>query len=72
MSLLVRGGHQVVSPTGSTARRGEELGRPYVAYDAVVRCEGELIAFIGDPEDHDLLFPPADNILDVNGSCILP
>lgn len=72
MSLLIRGGHQVVSPTGSTARRGEELGRPYVAYDAVVRCEGELIAFIGDPEDHDLLFPPADNILDVNGSCILP
>jgi len=72
MSLLVRGGHQVVSPTGSTARRGEELGRPYVAYDAVVRCEGELIAFIGDPEDHDLLFPPADDILDVNGSCILP
>ena len=72
MSLLIRGGHQVVSPTGLTARRGEALGHPYVAYDAVIRCEGELIAFIGDSEDHDLLFPPAEQILDVDGSCIVP
>ena len=72
MSLLIRGGHQVVSPTGSTARRGEALGHPYVAYDAVIRCEGELIAFIGDSENHDLLFPLAEQILDVDGSCIVP
>jgi len=72
MSLLIRGGHQVVSPTGSTARIGEELGQPYVAYDAVVRCEGELIAFIGEIEDHDRLFGPADEVLDVDGCCVLP
>ena len=48
MSLLVRGAHQVVTPTGSAARRGPELAALHILPGAVVRCDGPRISFVGD------------------------
>ena len=72
MSLLVRGAAQVATPTGSTARRGPELGRLQVRPRAVVRCEDGRIAFVGEEEEHDRRFPPAAAVLDAGGGCVLP
>jgi imidazolonepropionase len=72
MSLLIRGGHQVATPTGITARRGSELGAVEIAPAAVVRCEDGRIAFVGRSDDHDRRFPPPDRTLEAAGGCILP
>ena len=48
MSLLVRGASQVVTPTGVIARRGAELASISVLPQAVIRCEGPDIVFVGD------------------------
>jgi len=72
MSLLIRGGHQVATPAGITARRGSALGALVVEPAAVVRCENGRIAFVGPSDEHDLRFPPPDQTLDAAGGCILP
>jgi len=72
MSLLVRGAHQVVTPTGSAARRGPELAALRVLPGAVVRCDGPRISFVGDEAEHARRFEPADEILDADGGCVLP
>ena len=72
MSLLVRGAHQVVTPTGSGARRGPELAELALMRDAVVRCENGRIAFIGDENDHRQRFDPPIQILEAHGGCVLP
>ncbi len=72
MSLLVRGAHQVVTPTGSAARRGPKLGELEIRSREVVRCEGDRIAFIGDEDEHRRRFDPPDETLDVGGGCVLP
>jgi imidazolonepropionase len=72
MSLLVRGAHQVVTPTGDGARRGSALADLRVLPDAVVRCEDDRIIFIGDEEEHRSRFGVADGILDAEGGCVLP
>jgi len=72
MSLLVRGAAQVATPTGSTVRRGPELGRLQVWPRAVVRCEDGRIAFVGEEQEHDRRFPAAAAVLDAGGGCVLP
>ncbi len=71
-SLLVRGAGRVVTPVGGTARRGAELATLRIVRDAVVRCEGERIVFVGPAAEHDTRFPAADTILDAEGGCVLP
>lgn len=39
---------------------------------AVVRIEGERIAFVGSEEEHNRLFPPPDAVLDAEGGCVIP
>ena len=72
MSLLVRGAHQVVTPTGSAARRGPELAALHILPGAVVRCDGPRISFVGDEAEHARRFEPADEVLDAEGGCVLP
>ncbi len=72
MSLLISGGHQVVTPMGPTARRGADLGTLQILSKAVVRSNSGRIVFVGDPVEHDRRFPPANEVLEVSGGCILP
>ncbi|MCW8984294.1 MAG: imidazolonepropionase [Thermoanaerobaculales bacterium] len=72
MSLLVRGAHQVATPTGHGARRGPELAALTVYPDAVVRCENGRIAFVGDEGEHRRRFGEAEDILEADGGCVLP
>ena len=72
MSLLVRGAHQVVTPTGGSARRGPELGALTVHPEAIVRCEDGRIVFVGEEEEHRARFGTADEILEADGGCVLP
>jgi imidazolonepropionase len=72
MSLLVHGAHQVVTPTGSEARRGTELGVLTIRPRAVVRCEHDRIVFVGDEVEHRRQFDEPDDVLDACGGCVLP
>jgi len=72
MSLLIRGASQVATPLGNTARRGGELGRLSTIDNAVVRCDGAELTFIGDAGDHDRRFPPPERTLDADGGCVIP
>jgi imidazolonepropionase len=72
MSLLVRGAHQVVTPSGNDARRSIELANLTIHRRAVVRCESGRVVFVGDEGDHDRLFPAPDQTLDADGGCVLP
>ncbi len=71
-SLLVTGASRLVTPTGTTARRGTALGELSVQEGAVVRAEDGRIVFAGPAAEHDRRFPPADEVLDAGGGCILP
>ena len=72
MSLLVGGASQVATPRGTQGCRGEDLGRLEVLPGAVVRCDDGVIAFVGSVAEHDRRFPPADEVFDAGGGCILP
>jgi imidazolonepropionase len=72
MSLLVRGAHQVATPTGNGARLGPELAALAIYSDTVVRCEDGRIVFVGDEDEHQSQFGEPDDILEVDGGCILP
>lgn len=72
MNLLVRGAAGVSTPVGRTAVAGEAQGRVDLRPDAVVRCENDVIVFVGESREHDHRFPPADEILDADGGCIIP
>jgi imidazolonepropionase len=72
MSLLVRGAHQVVTPTGSQAQRGTDLASLDVKLGAVVLCEERLIVFVGDEDEASRRFGEPDEILDAAGRCVLP
>ena len=72
MSLLVRGAYQVVTPTGSGARRGRDLRELEIHEGAVVRCEDDRIVFVGGEDEHHRLFEAPDEVLDADGGCVLP
>jgi len=72
MSLLVRGAHQVATPTGNGARLETELAALTIYPDAVVRCENGRIAFIGEEDEQRRRFGEPDDILETDGGCVLP
>ena len=72
MSLLVRGAHQVATPTGNGARLGPELSTLTVFSDAVVLCENDRIAFVGEESEALRQFGESDEILETEGGCVLP
>jgi imidazolonepropionase len=72
VSLLISGGRRLVTPTGSAARRGADLGHLEILDGAVIRAEGDRIVFVGDPAEHESRFAPSDEVLDAEGGCILP
>lgn len=72
MSLLVANASQVVTPQGKGPACGPAQGQVLVLPEAVVRCEGETIAFVGSRENHDRLFPPATQELDAQRGCVIP
>ncbi len=72
MSLLIRGASQVATPLGNAARRGADLGRVLTMGNAVVRCDGAELVFVGDAAEHDHRFPAPDQILDATGCCVIP
>lgn len=72
MSLLIRGGHQVATPTGATAQRGDRLGDFRVLPQAVVRVDRGIISFVGDESQHDHGFEPPELVVDADDGCILP
>jgi imidazolonepropionase len=72
MSLLVRGAHQVATPSGNSARLGPDLASLTVHPDAVVRCEDGRIAFVGEEGEHRRRFGEPDEILEADGGCVLP
>jgi len=72
MTLLIRGGHEVATPTGACARRGDRLGDLQVLPDAVVRIDNGVVSFVGDESEHDHCFAPPDEVLEAANGCILP
>ncbi len=72
MSLLIRGATQVVTPLGSAAQRNADFGQLAIAPQAVIRCEGSEVVFVGEPAEHDLKFPPPETTLDAAGGCVIP
>lgn len=71
-SLLIRGAHQVVTPTGNRARRGRELAELEIRPGAVVRCENGIISFVGDEAEQRQRFGDADEVLEADDGCVLP
>ncbi len=71
-SLLVSGARLVATPRGTRACAGAAQGSLLLLPGAVVRCEGRAIAFVGDRAEHDRRFPPADEMLDAEGGCVVP
>ncbi len=71
-SLLIRGASRIVTPLGSSARRGADLGRLRVEAGAVLRCEEGRIVFVGSEEEHDRRFPEPETVLDAGGGCVIP
>jgi imidazolonepropionase len=72
MSLLVRGAHEVATPTGTTAQRGSKLETLKVRSGAIVRCDGCEITYVGDETRHNESFSQPDEILEADGGCVLP
>lgn len=72
MSLLVRGANQVVTPTGSSARRVTDLQALNVKPEAVVHCNNGRIVFIGDEDEAKRRFGEPEETLDAAGGCVLP
>ncbi|NOZ78072.1 MAG: imidazolonepropionase [Acidobacteria bacterium] len=72
MSLLITGASRIETPTGHSARRGREMEHLRAIPDAVVRCEGSRIVFVGPKEDHDRLFDQPDELLDARGGAVIP
>jgi imidazolonepropionase len=72
LSLLVTGAGLVVTPRGSRAQAGPAQAALSCIPGAVVRCEGSTIAFVGADAEHDRRYPPADEVLDAAGGCVIP
>ncbi len=71
-SLLVSGAAVVSTPLGRVAASGARQGQLLRLPQAVVRCEGSGIVFVGSREEHDKLFAPAAEELDATGGTVIP
>jgi imidazolonepropionase len=72
MSLLVAGATVVATPRGTAALAGARQRLVSTLPNAVVRCEGAEIAFVGDRREHDRRFAQPDDILDAAGGTVIP
>lgn len=72
MSLLITGAREIVTPRGSAAAAGAAQGALAHLDNAVVRCEGRDIVFVGDRGEHGVSFPAPDEVLDAGGGTIVP
>lgn len=72
MSLLVEGAAIVATPHGVEALAGPRQGALELLREAVVRCEGRDIVFVGGRRDHDRRFPAAETTLDAGGGTVIP
>jgi len=72
LSLLIKGARLVATPRGTRACAGRSQGALALLSNAVVRCEGRSVVFVGDRKEHDSDFPLPDETLDAAGGCIVP
>jgi len=72
MTLLIRGASQLVTSTGTVARRREMLGSVTVLPEVAVLCEADRIVFIGSEAEALRRCPEPDEVLDADGGCLLP
>jgi len=72
VSLLVERAAAVATPRGSAALGGAAQSALELLPEAVVRCEGPRIAFVGGRPEHDRRFPPPDATLDADGGTVIP
>ncbi len=71
-SLLIRGAAVVATPHGVHALAGPQQGAVDLIPDAVVRCQGHEIVFVGRRRDHDRRFGRPHRILDADGGTVIP
>ena len=71
-SLLLVNTKVVATPLGRDAVYGPHQGELAEYPEAVVRCEGRQIAFVGSREEHDRRFPPAEQELDAARGAVIP
>ena len=72
MSLLVSGATLVATPRGRAALAGDLQRAVELLPDAVVRCDGGKVAFVGDKQEHDRRFADPDEVLDAAGGTVIP
>jgi imidazolonepropionase len=72
LSLLITNTACVATPLGNGPQKGQAQGKVAIFPKAVVRCQGDRIVFVGDAAEEKKLFPPADEVLDAEGGCLLP
>ena len=71
-SLLVEGAAVVATPRGSSALSGPRQGALDLLAEAVVRCEGRKIVFVGPSGEHDRRYARPDAVLDATGGSVIP
>jgi len=72
MSLLIERAAVVATAHGTIALAGMRQSALHLLPGAVVRCEGETIAFVGERGEHDRQFPAPDESLDAGGGTVIP
>ncbi len=72
MSLLITGAAVVATPRGTTALAGPRQGALELQPEAVVRCKGREIVFVGERHEHDRRFGRPAEILDASGGTVVP
>ncbi len=70
--MLVRGAALLATPRGTRAAAGSQQGHLSLVPGGVVRCEGEMIVFIGDEAAHDRLFGAATETVEACSGTIIP
>jgi imidazolonepropionase len=68
----VSGATLVATPRGRAALAGDLQRAVELLPDAVVRCDGAKVAFVGDKQEHDRRFAGPDEVLDAAGGTVIP
>lgn len=71
-SLLIEGAAVVATPRGNHALAGPEQGAIQLIPDAVVRCEGSDVVFVGKRREHDRRFQRPNEILEAADGTVIP
>jgi imidazolonepropionase len=62
----------VATPRGVRALAGAQQAAVHFLPEAVVRCEGSDIVFVGEWRDHDRRFGDPDEVLEADGGAVIP